>query len=157
MSLPPQIQELVGFSQRLRRYTSLNHLAQAARATLTKQTHLQQVCAPLPTLWPRPGLAWPDPGPGLPIPPHTCSVFGRGSRHCNRLLACCSSAAALTLTLTLTLTLNTNPRMHCNLLHTCHAPCHHPAAINPDGAGLSAHRLCHRAAAGVLGLRWMRP
>lgn len=38
-----KIQEVVAFSQRLRRHTSLNHLAQAARGTLTKQTHLQQM------------------------------------------------------------------------------------------------------------------
>ena len=38
-----KVSEIYNFSQRLRRYTSLNHLAKAARSTLAKQSNLSQM------------------------------------------------------------------------------------------------------------------
>lgn len=42
-----QICSVVAFSQTLRRYTSLNHLAQAARAVLQNPTQISQMLADL--------------------------------------------------------------------------------------------------------------
>lgn len=43
----PQLAAVVAFSQTLRRYTSLNHLAQAARAVLQNSTQISQMLADL--------------------------------------------------------------------------------------------------------------
>ena len=42
-----QLSAVVAFSQTLRRYTSLNHLAQAARAVLQNSTQISQMLADL--------------------------------------------------------------------------------------------------------------
>ena len=44
---PTQICSVVAFSQTLRRYTSLNHLAQAARAVLQNPSQINQMLADL--------------------------------------------------------------------------------------------------------------
>ena len=43
----PQICSMVAFSQTLRRYTSLNHLAQAARAVLQNPSQISQMLTDL--------------------------------------------------------------------------------------------------------------
>ena len=45
--LPMKISSVVAFSQTLRRYTSLNHLAQAARAVLLNSSQINQMLADL--------------------------------------------------------------------------------------------------------------
>ena len=45
--IPSQVCSVVAFSQTLRRYTSLNHLAQAARAVLQNPSQISQMLADL--------------------------------------------------------------------------------------------------------------
>ena len=47
LSSLPQVCSVVAFSQTLRRYTSLNHLAQAARAVLQNPSQISQMLADL--------------------------------------------------------------------------------------------------------------